>query len=243
MSKMQRILVIDDDPEISRIISEVCALEFPSDVQAVVTGGDGIAMGAEEEHDLIILDLTLPDLSGLDVCKKLREQGVQTPIICLTSRAEPIDKIVGFENGADDYVTKPFDPRELVARMKAVQRRTELSVRKPVDEPAGSIECGELVIELDTHRLFLSGREVVLTRTEFLIVSLLAQNQGRVFPREELLQSVLGYSISEYDQSITSHICRIRAKIEKDPDRPVYIRTVRGVGYRFSTDEEIASAE
>jgi DNA-binding response OmpR family regulator len=191
-------------------------------------GEMALTLARIEQPDLIVLDLMLPGVDGLDVCRRLRrESGV--PIIMLTARVEEADRIVGLELGADDYVTKPFSPRELVARVRATLRRASGEVG-----PACVLRAGE--IELDTASLTatLAGEPLDLTPTEFQLLAVLVRQPGRIFSREQLLEAVHGVAFDGYDRSIDSHIKNLRRKIEADPRQPRYIQTVYGMGYRFA---------
>jgi DNA-binding response OmpR family regulator len=220
------ILVVDDEARIAKLVRDY--LERAG--FGVLTARDGemaLTLARREQPDLIILDLMLPGVDGLDVCRRLRqESGV--PIIMLTARVEEADRVVGLELGADDYVTKPFSPRELVARVRATLRRAQGQVG-----PTAVIRAGDL--ELDTAALTatVAGEPVDLTPTEFYLLATLARQPGRIFSREQLLEAVHGVAFEGYDRSIDSHVKNIRRKIETDPHRPRYIQTVYGVGYRF----------
>ncbi len=222
----QTILVVDDEARIAKLVRDY--LERAG--FAVLTASDGRAalhVARRERPDLIVLDLMLPGLDGLDVCRRLRqESGV--PIIMLTARVEEADRIVGLEIGADDYVTKPFSPRELVARVRATLRRAKGEL-----EPTTLIRAGD--VELDTAALCVSvrGEPVDLTLTEFQLLATMVRQPGRIFSREQLLEAVHGVAHDSYDRSVDSHIKNIRRKIEPDPRQPRYLQTVYGVGYRF----------
>jgi two-component system alkaline phosphatase synthesis response regulator PhoP len=221
------ILVVDDEARIVKLVRDYLERAGFN----VLTAHDGemaLAITRRERPDLIVLDLMLPGVDGLDVCRRLRrESGV--PIIMLTARVEEADRIVGLELGADDYVTKPFSPRELVARVRATLRRVSGEVG-----PTTVIRAGE--IELDTAALTatVADEPVDLTPTEFQLLAALARQPGRIFGREQLLEAVHGVAFDGYDRSIDSHIKNIRRKIELDPRQPRYIQTVYGVGYRFT---------
>jgi two-component system, OmpR family, alkaline phosphatase synthesis response regulator PhoP len=222
----QTILVVDDEARIVKLVRDY--LERAGlNVLSARDGETALAVARREQPDLIILDLMLPGVDGLDVCRRLRqESGV--PIIMLTARVEEADRVVGLELGADDYVTKPFSPRELVARVRATLRRAEGQVG-----PATVIRAAD--VELDTAALAatVGGQPVDLTATEFHLLAALARQPGRIFSREQLLEAVHGVAFDGYDRSIDSHVKNIRRKIEPDPHRPRYIQTVYGVGYRF----------
>jgi two-component system alkaline phosphatase synthesis response regulator PhoP len=222
----QSILVVDDEARIVKLVRDY--LERAG--FRVLTARDGktaLQVARVERPDLIVLDLMLPGQDGLDVCRRLRqESGV--PIIMLTARVEEADRIVGLELGADDYVTKPFSPRELVARVRATLRRANGQVG-----PAAVIRAGD--VELDTASLVatVAGQAVDLTATEFQLLATLARQPGRIFSREQLLEAIHGVAFDGYDRSVDSHIKNLRRKIEPNPHQPGYIQTVYGVGYRF----------
>jgi two-component system alkaline phosphatase synthesis response regulator PhoP len=183
-----------------------------------------------ERPDLVVLDLNLPQMDGLDVCRALRRES-DVPIIMLTARVEETDRLIGLELGADDYITKPFSPRELVARVRAVLRRVQGGVRTP-----GLIRAGDLEIDLHGHRVTYAGEPVQLTRTEFNLLAVLAQHPGQTFSRAQLLDQVHGVAYDGYDRSIDAHIKNLRRKLEPDPGEPLYVLTVYGVGYRFADE-------
>jgi two-component system alkaline phosphatase synthesis response regulator PhoP len=222
----QTILIVDDESRILKLVRDY--LERAG--FAVLTARDGetaLTLARVEQPDLIVLDLMLPGVDGLDVCRRLRqESGV--PIIMLTARVEEADRIVGLELGADDYVTKPFSPRELVARVRATLRRVDGQLG-----PSSIIRTGEIELDVDALETTVAGRLVELTATEFQFLAALARQPGRIFTREQLLEAVHGISFDGYDRSVDSHIKNIRRKIEPDPRRPRYIQTVYGVGYRL----------
>jgi len=223
---MATILVVDDEARIVKLVRDY--LERAGfDVLAAHDGDMALALARREQPDLIVLDLMLPGVDGLDVCRRLRqESGV--PIIMLTARVEEADRIVGLELGADDYVTKPFSPGELVARVRATLRRANGQMG-----PSTLLRAGD--VELDTASLAatIGGRPLDLTPTEFQLLATLVRQPGRIFSREQLLEAVHGIAFDGYDRSVDSHIKNLRRKIEADPRQPRYIQTVYGMGYRF----------
>jgi two-component system alkaline phosphatase synthesis response regulator PhoP len=225
---MATILVVDDEPQIVRLVRDhLEAAGF-----SVLEAGDGrgaVRVAATGHPDLIVLDLGLPGLDGLDVTRSLRKDNA-VPIIMLTARSDESDKLVGLELGADDYITKPFSPKELVARIRAVLRRAETAAAGP---PV--LRVGEEV-ELDLPRMEarVSGRRVELTPTEFQLLAALAREPGRVFTRAQLLEAVHGVAFESYERAIDAHIKNIRRKLEPEPGSPRYLQTVYGVGYRFA---------
>jgi two-component system, OmpR family, alkaline phosphatase synthesis response regulator PhoP len=220
------ILVVDDEPKIVKLARDY----LEQSAFRVISAGDGttaLALARRERPDLVVLDLTLPGTDGLDVCRALRRESA-VPIIMLTARVDEADRLIGLELGADDYVTKPFSPRELVARVRAVLRRVRGGLRQP-----GLIRAGELEIDLDGHRVTVAGAPVHLTRTEFNLLAVMAQNPGQAFTREQLLDRLHGVVYDGFDRSVDSHIKNLRRKIEADPLEPRYVLTVYGLGYKF----------
>jgi two-component system alkaline phosphatase synthesis response regulator PhoP len=227
---MQTVLVVDDEPKIAQLARDY--LEHAG--FAVLLAGDGpsaVHAVRARRPDLVVLDLGLPGLDGLDVLRQVRTAG-QTPIVIVTARDTELDKLLGLELGADDYVTKPFSPRELVARVRAVLRRTERAA-----EPADRIEVGELVLDLPRLRATVAGRPIDLTPTEFGILATMAREPGRVFTRGQLLDAVHGVAFEAYERAIDAHVKNLRRKLEPEPARPRYVLTVYGVGYRVAEPE------
>jgi len=225
----EMILVVDDEPKIVKQARDY--LERGG--FRVITAGDGktaLAVARHEHPDLIVLDLNLPQMDGLDVCRALRRES-DVPVIMLTARVDETDRLIGLELGADDYITKPFSPRELAARARAVLRRVRGGVHQP-----GLIRAGDLEIDLHGHRVTRAGAPVRLTRSEFNLLAVLAQHPGQTFTRAQLLDRLHGVAYEGYDRSIDAHIKNLRRKLEPDPAEPRYVVTVYGVGYRF-TDE------
>jgi len=228
---MKTILVVDDEPKIVELARDY--LEHAG--FAVRTAADGRAAleVAQREHpDLMVLDLGLPGLDGLDVTREIRRDS-NVPVIMLTARDDELDKLLGLELGADDYLTKPFSPRELVARVRAVLRRADASA---VPATAEIIRAGDLTLDLPRMRVDLAGRSIDLTPTEFQLLAALARQPGRIFTRSQLLDAVHGVAFESYERAIDTHIKNIRRKLEPDPRRPIHVLTVYGVGYRFVDD-------
>jgi two-component system, OmpR family, alkaline phosphatase synthesis response regulator PhoP len=222
----QTVLVVDDEARIVRLVRDYLERAGFA-VLAAQDGETALAMARAEQPDLIVLDLMLPGMDGLDVCRRLRQvSGV--PIIMLTARVEEADRVVGLELGADDYVTKPFSPRELVARVRATLRRASGQVGLPTIIRAGDVE-----LDTDSQLVTVGGERVELTSTEFHLLAILLRQPGRIFTRAQLLEGIHGVAFEGYDRSIDSHIKNIRRKIETDPRQPRQIQTVYGVGYRF----------
>ncbi|MCC6455828.1 MAG: response regulator transcription factor [Caldilineaceae bacterium] len=233
------ILVVDDEPKIVRLARDY--LEQSSfRVLPVYDGPSALAAARQEKPDLIVLDLNLPGMDGIDVARSLRRES-SVPIIMLTARAEEMDRLIGLEVGADDYIVKPFSPRELVARVRAVLRRTQGEVQTP-----GLLRTGALEIDLNGHRVTRQNQsqdqnqgqsqdEVIkLTRIEFTLLATLAQHPGQTFSRAQLIQRLHGSDDAGFDRSIDAHIKNLRRKLEDDPADPRYIQTVYGIGYKFA---------
>ncbi len=231
MAAMRTVLVVDDEPRIVQLARDY--LEHAG--FAVLTAGDGRAAletARRRRPDLVVLDLGLPGLDGLEVTRELRRDSA-IPIVMLTARDDELDKLLGLELGADDYLTKPFSPRELVARVKAVLRRTERAA-----VPGDVIRVGDVVLDVPRMRTDVAGRAIELTPTEFGLLSTMAASPGRIFTRSQLLDAVRGVAFESYERAIDSHIKNLRRKIEPDPRQPRYVLTVYGVGYRFADERE-----
>ena len=224
-----RVLIVEDDPNVAEVVGRYLEREGYR-VETVADGAKGLERALADPPDLVILDLMLPSIGGLEVCRRLRSV-VPVPVIMLTARGEEADRIAGLELGADDYVAKPFSPRELTARVKAVLRRAAGPVPWQEQEPA-VLRAGELEVDVVTHEARLSGEVVALTAKEFDLLTHLMRNPRRAFRREELLADLWGYSYGD-TSTVTVHVRRLREKIEADPSAPRYVCTVWGVGYRF----------
>jgi two-component system alkaline phosphatase synthesis response regulator PhoP len=226
---MTRILVVDDEPRITRLVRDYLERAGFA-VSAASSGPEAVQRARSERPDLVVLDLGLPGLDGLDVTRALRRDG-DVPIIMLTARDDEADRIVGLELGADDYVTKPFSPRELVARVRAILRR-----RTPQSHAADLLHAGGLELDVPRMRLSVDGRPVDLTPTEFQLLAAMAREPGRVFTRGQLLDALHGVAFESYERAIDAHVKNIRRKIEPDPREPRHLLTVYGVGYRLAED-------
>ena len=228
---MKTILVVDDEPKILALARDY--LEHAGfGVRTAADGPSALEAVRRERPDLVVLDLGLPGLDGLDVTRSIRRDS-SLPIIMLTARDDELDKLLGLELGADDYLTKPFSPRELVARIRAVLRRADRTLVDPTSE---TVRAGELTLDLPRMRAELAGRVVDLTPTEFQLLATLARQPGRIFTRSQLLDAVHGVAFESYERAIDAHIKNLRRKLEPDTRRPTYILTVYGVGYRFADD-------
>lgn len=223
------ILVVDDEARIVKLAKDYLE-NGQFRVRTAADGNTALAIARQEKPDLIVLDLNLPGMDGLDVCRTLRRES-DVPIIMLTARVEETDRLIGLELGADDYITKPFSPRELVARVRVVLRRVQGGIRTP-----GMIVAGDLEIDITGHKLTRAGTEISISRTEFNLLTYMAQHPGQAFSRSQLLNHLHGYSDTGYDRSIDAHVKNLRRKIELDPANPRYILTVYGVGYKFNDE-------
>ncbi|MBN1439059.1 MAG: response regulator transcription factor [Anaerolineales bacterium] len=222
-----KILVVDDEPQLVRVVRSYLE-KAGFQVSAAYRGDEGLQAFHAENPDLVILDLNLPGMDGLDVAREIRRQG-QTPILMLTARVEETDRLVGLELGADDYVTKPFSPREVVARVRAILRRARGGA-----DSAEVIRIADLEIDRNRHTVRRGDRALELTPTEFSLLSAMAARPGRVFTRMQLLEAGQGAAYEGYERTIDVHIKNLRAKIEPDPKHPVRILTVFGIGYKFA---------
>ncbi|TMC31409.1 MAG: response regulator transcription factor [Chloroflexi bacterium] len=224
---MKTILVVDDEPQIVQLVRDY--LEHGGfKVLVAADGSSALRIVSTLHPDLVVLDLGLPGMDGLDVTRSLRRNGA-LPIVMLTARADESDKLVGLELGADDYLVKPFSPKELVARVRSVLRRSEAA-----QAPRDLIRVGELELNLPSLQLTIAGRPVELTQTEFQLLSTMARQPGRVFSRAQLLNAVHGVEVESYERAIDAHVKNLRRKIEPEPHNPRYLLTVFGVGYRFA---------
>ena len=225
------VLIVDDDVKLLQLLKAY----FDKEGFITYTAGDGLeALQAVrmKNPDIMILDLMLPGLDGWEVCRKIRQDN-DLPILMLTAREEESDRLVGLEIGADDYVTKPFSPKEVVARVKAILRRTRQAVIAPK-----AIQRGLLTIDLERHEVLKSGQHIDLTPTEFKLLELLVKNEGKVFSRLQMVEQTQGYSYDGYERTIDAHIKNLRRKLEDDPKEPYNIVTVYGIGYKFVGDDD-----
>jgi len=225
-----RILLIEDDNRLAGMVKDYLG-EAGFDVTIAPTGNRGITLHSEQVFDALILDLMLPDMDGLDICKHIRKSS-QTPILMLTARGDVMDRVIGLEIGADDYLPKPFEPRELLARLKTILRRGQ------GDKSTETLQFGRLEIDGDARSLNIEGEERTLTSYQFSLLLALAQNAGRVLSREALMDLVKGEALEAFDRSIDVHISRIRAAIEDNVKTPRRIITVRGIGYVFAKEQD-----
>jgi DNA-binding response OmpR family regulator len=234
----RRVLVIEDDKDIARLV-ELHLRDSGYDVTVAYDGTSGLETALAKTFDLIILDLLLPGIDGMEICRRIRTRPTYTPILMLTSRSSEVDRVLGLEMGADDYLTKPFSVRELLARVKALFRREEAIRSEASPELQKVIKAGQLLIDAGKRKVTINKKEVSLTAKEFDLLLQFASHPGRVYSRTELLNQVWGYGYEGYEHTVNSHINRLRAKIEDDPAHPRYVLSVRGVGYKFSELDEI----
>ncbi len=225
-----RILLIEDDPRLARMVDDYLSGAGFRVTQAA-TGRAGLALAQREVFDAMVLDLMLPDIDGLEVCREVRAKA-QTPILMLTARGDAMDRVVGLEMGADDYLPKPFEPRELLARLRAILRRAHAPA------PANTLTFGRLEIDKDAREIRVDGAARSLTSYQFELLLAMAERAGRVLSRDALFDLVKGETIEAFDRSIDVHISRIRAAIEDDPKKPRRVLTVRGTGYVFAKAQE-----
>jgi DNA-binding response OmpR family regulator len=236
---MRRILLVEDDPDIAKLIRVNLEGEGYT-IRHESNGRAALEVAQEREFECIILDLMLPGMDGLEFCKRFRRDDPVTPIIMLTAKSEELDRVLGLEIGADDYLTKPFSVRELIARIKAIHRRMETNLQEQsTRKEPDSATFGPLQIHFVKRRVTLADQNVTLTAREYDLLALFARNPGRAYDRRTLLDTVWGYQFEGYDHTVNSHINRLRNKIELDSSAPRFIQTVWGVGYRFAEPGEV----
>lgn len=232
----QKILLIEDDADIARLLA-IHMKDMDLELDTAGDGQSGLEKALANDYELVILDVMLPKLSGLEVCKSIREKKKSLPILMLSAKSEEFDKVLGLELGADDYLTKPFSIRELMARVKSIRRRTSL-LREENSQKDQKLyfDFGALKIDVEKRKVLLHDRVMELTAKEFDLLALFAANPGKAYSREVLLNQVWGYNFAGYEHTVNSHINRLRAKIEKDPANPEIIKTVWGIGYKFTEE-------
>ncbi|MDX1591396.1 MAG: response regulator transcription factor [Balneolaceae bacterium] len=234
------ILIVEDDKDISELI-RIHLTDLNYNVEQIYDGKDALDSAMNHDYSMIILDIMLPGMDGFEICKEVRKHNMQLPILMLTAKAEEIDKIMGLEFGADDYITKPFSIRELSARVKALLRRSGLSDKKNNSGEESIITFGSLQIFPHKRSAQIGDKTIELTTKEFDLLYLFASNPGKAYSRDNLLDLVWGYQYEGYSHTVNSHINRLRTKIEIDPSEPQYIKTVWGMGYRFTELKELTS--
>lgn len=231
----KKVLIVEDDRDIVALL-DIHLQDLDCEVAFAFDGIDGFQKALDPSYDLIILDLMLPGMEGTEICRQVRAREIITPILMLTARSEEIDRVLGLEFGADDYLTKPFSVREFIARVKAIFRRTQMMSSKNVNGKKRRMDFGHLSIDLDMRKVTLGDQRVELSPKEFDLLSLLASNPGKSYDRNRILNLVWGYDFEGYEHTVNSHINRLRAKIESDLSNPQFILTTWGVGYRFNEE-------
>lgn len=231
---MKKVLIVEDDKEIVNLL-EIHLNDIECDVIKAYNGTEGLHLALTENPDLIILDISLPEKNGLEVCKEIRLKQ-STPIIMLTAKTEEIDKVLGLEVGADDYITKPFSIREFIARVKSIFRRLKMDSEKVVSSKNTELKFENLTINIDRRRITQNGKKIELSPKEFELLVLMATNPGKNYSRANLLSIIWGYDFTGYEHTVNSHINRLRAKIEPNMANPTYILTTWGIGYKFNEE-------
>ncbi len=235
---MRNVLVVEDNKTISDLL-EIHLKDLECKVTKIEDGLVALDKALNEQFDLIVLDIMLPSLDGIEICKEIRKENNYTPILMLTSKSEEIDKVIGLEMGADDYLTKPFSIREFIARVKAIFRRVSALAQEKTN--SGLLSFNGLIIEPNKRKVTINNKVVKLTAKEFDLLFLLASNPGKIYSREQLLNIIWGYQYQGYDHTVNSHINRLRGKLEDDLSQPKYIITSWGVGYKFNDNEIIVN--
>ena len=228
--KMKKALIVEDEKHIVELLS-IHLKDLNLDVDTSNNGKDGLNLALTNDYSVILLDIMMPEKDGIEVCRELRGAGIKTPVLMLTAKSEEFDKVLGLEIGADDYLTKPFSVRELIARVKALLRRYDSYQESKLF--SAIITVDELEINLEKRQVKLEQVLLELTPKEFDLLYLLANNPGKSYSREQLLKTVWGYDFKGYEHTVNSHINRLRGKVEKDANHPEFIKTVWGIGYAF----------
>ena len=231
---MKKVLLVEDDPEIINLL-EIHLKDLDCEVVKAMDGKLGLEKALSENPDLVILDITLPEMDGIEVCRQLRIKSA-VPIIMLTAKTEEIDRVLGLEMGADDYITKPFSVREFIARVKAIFRRTKLTSQQSEVQQGTVLEFEGLSVDIEKRKVLVRDKKVELSPKEFELLVLMASNPGKSYSRPDLLKLVWGYDFDGYEHTVNSHINRLRAKIEADMNKPQYIMTTWGIGYKFNEE-------
>lgn len=239
---MKKVLVVEDDTAIKTLLKYNLE-QAGYQVKTTGDGKKGLELGLSKAFDFILLDVMLPGIDGLEITKRLRQEKVKTPIVIITARSQELDKIIGLELGADDYLTKPFSPREVLARLKAIRRRVELEKEfaKVTAEPKQIYVFPDFTVDLNKVKVKVHDKEVSLTPKEFELLAYFIQRPGQVLSREKLLNGVWGYDYVGQTRMIDMHVSHLREKIEPDPKKPKYIETLRGFGYRFNGGQNEAN--
>ncbi|MBL4707019.1 MAG: response regulator transcription factor [Flavobacteriales bacterium] len=231
---MKKVLIVEDDLEIIDLL-EIHLTDLSCEVLKAFDGKTGLEKALSENPDLVILDISLPEMDGIEVCRQLRTKSA-VPIMMLTAKSEEIDRVLGLEMGADDYITKPFSVREFIARVKAVFRRTKMTAERSEVQQGTILEYESLTVDIEKRKVIVRGQKVELSPKEFELLVLMASHPGKSYSRADLLKLVWGYDFDGYEHTVNSHINRLRAKIEADMNKPQYIMTTWGVGYKFNEE-------
>jgi len=233
---MRKVLVVEDDRDIVDLL-EIHLQDLDCELEKAYDGDSGLIKATGGSYDLMILDVMLPGVDGMEICRRLRGKEIQTPILMLTAKSEEIDKIIGLELGADDYMTKPFSVREFVARVKAIFRRQDMAKNKGVvTEQTQIFTFGDMILDIDKRKVTIKEARIDLSPKEFDLLALLASKPGKSYSRSKILNLVWGYDFEGYEHTVNSHINRLRGKIEPDIQQPTFILTSWGVGYRFNEE-------
>ncbi|MEM1325390.1 MAG: response regulator transcription factor [Bacteroidota bacterium] len=232
---MKKVLAIEDDRNIIDLL-EIHLNDMDYQVVRAYDGKSGLQQALKDTFDLIILDVMLPEMDGVEVLRQIRMNRNHTPVMMLTAKSEEIDKVLGLETGADDYLTKPFSVREFLARVKAISRRSQMMTQQVEQEQGSVLRTGDLVIDIDKRKVTCKGQRIELSPKEFELLALLASNPGKSYNRQRILNLVWGYDFDGYEHTVNSHINRLRRKIEPNMDQPTYILTSWGIGYRFNEE-------
>lgn len=232
---MRKVLIIEDDIHIIGLL-EIHLKDLNCEVVYATNGLDGLEMALNQPFDLVILDIMIPFMNGLELCRRIRARFQKIPILIISAKAEEIDKVLGLETGADDYITKPFGIREFIARVNVIFRRREISMIPSEETKNTFIRFGDLEIDIEKRKISLQGTRIELSPKEFELFVLMATNPGKSYSRQRLLNLVWGYDFDGYEHTVNSHINRLRGKIEPDLSKPKYILTTWGIGYRFNEE-------
>lgn len=232
---MRKVLIVEDDRDIVELL-KIHLKDLQCDCDVAYEGDIGLQKALDNNYDLLILDVMLPRKDGMEICREVRSKNSRVPILMLTAKSEEIDKVLGLEMGADDYLTKPFSIREFIARVKAIFRRMEMMNANAQKAGSALLQFGDLGVDIDKRKVTLHDKRIDLSPKEFELLSLLASNPGKSYDRAKILNLVWGYDFEGYEHTVNSHINRLRSKIEPDIQQPTYILTTWGVGYRFNEE-------
>jgi Response regulators consisting of a CheY-like receiver domain and a winged-helix DNA-binding domain len=235
---MKKILIVDDEPSIVTLLTFNLEKEGYH-VTSAMDGSEGYELALSQSFDFIILDVMLPGIDGIEITKKLRQEKIETPILVLTAKDDTIDRILGLEIGADDYLTKPFSPREVLARMKAIFRRLEpRKTSNKEEEESELVTIGAIVADVSNYQVTVNGEPIVLTPKEFELLVYFMKRKGRVIDRDTLLDRIWHFDFDGQSRIVDVHVSHLREKIEQDPKHPKYLQTIRGFGYKFQEPKD-----